>query len=187
MIHILIPTTKQRRERLQKCIESIHQNAGTPHIISTYENEGEGFVTPCWKLLKDLKPNTVVWCIGDDTILTEPDTLKRLLAVYDDNNDCVIQPDDGIQHGAIITMPLCSAETMLRDGIHMEFFLNYCDNIFTEIMVKKGKYIYCSDVFVDHHHWVNNKAIPDETYAVAESKKEQDRLTYEQLHKELNL
>lgn len=188
MVHILIPTTRERRERLAKCIESIHQNAGYPFIISTYENYQEGFVTPCYKLVKDLQPDTLVWCIGDDTVVNEPDTLKRLVAGFDrHSNDVVAQPDDGIQHGAIITMPLCTAKTMLEKGLYLEFFLNFCDNIFTEVMVKEGKYIYCPDIKVDHQHWVNRKAKPDETYAIALSKFEQDREVYNRLHKEMNL
>jgi hypothetical protein len=188
MIHILIPTTKQRRERLAKCVESIHENAGTQVIISTYENYGEGFVTPCHKLLVDLKPETIVWCIGDDTILSEPDTLRRLLDRFNSlPNDVVVQPDDGIQHGAIITMPLCTAKTMLEKGIYLEFFLNFCDNIFTEVMIKENKYFYCPEIKVDHQHWVNKKAVPDETYAIAQTHFAKDQETYYKVKKQLGL
>lgn len=189
IVHILIPTTAERRERLARCIESIHENAGYPHIISTYENYQEGFVTPCYKLLQDLQPDTMVWCIGDDTILTEPETLKRLMDIFVSypDEDIVVQPDDGIQHGNIITMPLCTAKTMLESGIHLEFFLNFCDNIFTEIMTKKGKYIYAPSVKVDHQHWVNKKAPHDNTYAYAQTRFEQDRENYYKKKQELGL
>lgn len=190
LIHVLIPTTEERRPRLQKCIESIHRNAGFPHIISTYENYQEGFVRPCFNLLKDLEAQTMVWCIGDDTILTEPDTLKRLMEVYDQmypGKDGVVQPDDGIQHGNIITMPLCTAKTMLDKGIYLDFFLNFCDNIFSEVMKKEGKYTYCPGIIVDHQHWVNRKASPDETYKHAGTLFEQDRQTYFRIRKELEL
>lgn len=190
MIHILIPTTKERKERLNKCIESIHENAGIPHIISTYENYREGFVKPCSYLLQDLKDDTMVWCIGDDTILTESDTLKRLLDIYNEkypNKDGVVQPDDGIQHGNLITMPLCTAKTMLTKGIHLEFFLNFCDNIFSELMVKEGKYTYCPDIKVDHQHYCVGKAPPDKTYEYARTRFEDDRKAYFKKKQELNL
>lgn len=190
MIHILIPTTFERRERLAECIASIHEFAGYPHIISTYENYQEGFVTPCYKLLKDLKPDTMVWCIGDDTSLVEKDTLKRLVDAYKANyptNDGVVQPDDGIQNGHIITMPLCTAKTMLEKGIHLEFFLNYCDNLFTDLMNRDGKYTYCPEIKVEHHHHVNGKAKLDETYKYASSKFMEEQATYYKLKKELGL
>lgn len=190
MIYILIPTTEERRERLAKCVASIHENAGVPHIISTYENYREGFVKPFHLLLKDLKEDTMVWCIGDDTILTEKDTLKRLLDVYRatyPNNDGVVQPDDGIQHGNIITMPLCTAKTMLEKGIYLDFFLNFCDNIFTELMTKEGKYTYCPEIKVEHQHHCVGKAPADETYKYANTQFEKDRQTYIRIKKELGL
>jgi hypothetical protein len=190
IVHILIPTTEERRERLSKCVASIHENAGFPHIISTYENYREGFVKPCYLLLKDLKEDTLVWCIGDDTILAEKDTLKRLVDAYRacyPNNDGVVQPNDGIQGGNIITMPLCSAKTMIEKGIHLDFFLNFCDNIFTEIMRKENKYTYLPDINVDHQHFSQRKSPLDETYAYANTQYDKDRETYFIIKKKLNL
>lgn len=84
-------------------------------------------------------------------------------------------------------MPFCTAKTMLEKGIHLEFFLNFCDNVFTEIMVKEGKYYYCPDIKVDHQHWVNKGAQPDATYAVAQAKFTQDQDTYYKVKKQLGL
>ena len=190
IIHILIPTTKERRNRLEKCINSIREKAGFPHIISTYENYREGFVLPCYKLLKDLNPETIVWCIGDDTVLIEEDTLARLVAEYEKNypeNDGVVQPNDGIQSGRIITMPLCSAKTMLEKGIHLDFFLSYCDDVFTLIMRKEGKYTYCSEIHVDHQHWSVDKAPLDETYEFAKTKLKEDEQAFKETCKKLGL
>lgn len=190
MIHILIPTTLERRERLAECIATIHEFAGVPHIISTYENYREGFVTPCHKLLVDLKPETMIWAIGDDTRLVEENTLGRLLDTYRANypdNDGVVQPDDGIQNGQIITMPLCTAKTMLEKGIHLEFFLNYCDNLFTDLMKRDNKYTYCPEIKVEHHHHINGKAKKDETYTHAGTKFFEDQQTYYKLKKQLGL
>jgi hypothetical protein len=190
IVHILIPTTKQRRDRLAKCIDSIHEKAGCPHIISTYENYKEGFVLPCYKLLIDLKPDAMVWCIGDDTVLVEENTISRLVSEYEKNypnNDGVVQPNDGIQSGRIITMPLCSAKTMLEKGIHLDFFLSYCDDVFTMIMRKEGKYTYCSDIHVEHQHWSVDKAPLDETYEFAKNKLEEDKNAFEKVCKRLGL
>lgn len=169
MIYVCIPTTKERRERLAKCVASIHENAGTPHAIITYENYREGFVGPIHKILEGLRDDALVWCIGDDTILTEPDTLKRLeetfRSIYPDG-DGVVNPDDGIQRGAIITMPLCTALTMRR-YTYKEYFLNCADNEFTMIMKDRGKYTYVPSVQVEHQHHIVGKAKKDETYSYA--------------------
>lgn len=163
-VYVCIPTTAERRERLQKCIESIHQNAGYPHIIVTYENLKEGFVKPIHRILEGI--TGLVWCIGDDTILTEPDTLKRLVDVFNSafpNRDGVVNPNDGIQNGQIITMPLCTSETM-KKYTYKGYFLNYADNEMTEILRAENKYAYCPSVNVEHQHWVNGKAKKDQTY-----------------------
>lgn len=169
MIYVCIPTTKERRERLAKCVASIHQHAGTPHTIVTYENYREGFVAPVHKMLEGLKDDSLVWCIGDDTILTEPDTLKRLEEAFwraFPNGDGVANPDDGIQRGAIITMPLCQAITMRR-YTYKGYFLNYADNEFTILMAGQGRYLYVPEVKVEHQHHVVGKAPRDETYSYA--------------------
>lgn len=188
-VYVCIPTTKERRPRLAECVDSILQYAGVPVVFATYENYREGFVRPIHTILDGIKEDQLVWCIGDDTRLVQPDTLKRLVEAYEaeyPENDGVVQPDDGIQRGGIITMPLCSAKTM-KENTHKDFFLNFADNIFTEVMTKKGKYKYCPEIVVEHHHWVNGKVKPDETYAFAQSKFEEDRQTYFRIKKELGL
>jgi len=175
-VYICIPTTEERRERLAKCLDSIHKNAGYPHVIVTYENFQEGFIGPIHRILEGIKDDTVVWCIGDDTVLTEESTLLRLVDAYHNafpSNDGVANPDDGIQKGQIITMPLCSAFTM-KKYTFKGYFLNYADNEFTEIMTAKGKYLYVPEVQVEHQHWIAGKAKKDNTYEHAASKFPQD-------------
>lgn len=180
-VYICIPTTKERRERLAKCVDSIHELAGYPHIIVTYENYQEGFITPIHKILGGLRDDTLVWCIGDDTVLIEPDTVKRLVTMFYKafpEGDGVINPNDGIQNGQIITMPLCTAYTM-RKYTFKGYFLNYADNEFTDVMNAQRKYGYVPNIHVDHQHWVNGKAKKDATYEHAGTKFEADRLLYE--------
>lgn len=179
MLTVCIPTTAERRQRLAKCIESLHKYAGVPFQVLTYENYQEGFVLPIHKMLATLKDGTPVWCIGDDTILIEPDTIKRLFEEWMIGGaDCVVNPNDGIQNGTIITMPFCSALTM-RKYTYTGYFLNYADNEFTEIMRSEGRYIYRSDIHVDHQHHVNGKAPVDGTYSYALTKFDDDRKLYQ--------
>jgi len=164
-VYICIPTTVERKERLEVLKESLRVNAGYPYIVATYENFQEGFIKPIHKLLSGLKPDTLVWCIGDDTLLIEKDTLKRLVEAY--KPSCVVNPNDGIQCGAIITMPLCSAETM-KKGTYIGYFLNSADVEFTMVLTAQKKYIYLPDVNVQHSHWRNGKAPRDKTYTFAD-------------------
>jgi hypothetical protein len=176
-VYICIPTTKERRPRLEKCIESIHENAGYPHVICTYENFQEGFIGPIHKILSGLKPDTLVWCIGDDTIVSMPNTLDLLVKLFNHrfpNKDGVIEPDDGIQCGQIAVMPFCTAYTMAKYTFK-GYFLNYADNEFTQILRSKGLYAYVPEIKVDHQHWVNKKAPLDETYKHSQSKFQADQ------------
>lgn len=181
-LYVCIPTTKERRPRLANCISSIHENAGYPHCIVTYENEGEGFCGPIHRILTGFSYGTLVWCIGDDSILTEPDTIKRLVLrlkqAYPDFTG-VVQPDDGIQHGRIATMPLCAASTMLQ-YTHKGYFLNFADNEATERLIAKGKYLYCPEIYVDHQHAVVGKATNDRTYQAGQAKYAEDQALYHQ-------
>ena len=166
---------------LLECLYYIHENAGYPHVMVTYENYREGFVKPIHLILDGLKPETLVWCIGDDTKLVEPDTLKRLVEALADLS-WVVQPDDGIQHGNIITMPLCTAETM-RKYTYKGYFLNFADNEFTDIMTAEGRYKYHPEIKVEHMHPAVKKAPMDETYAYAQTKFNDDRVLYEERKK----
>lgn len=170
-VYICIPTTKERAPRLEVLKESLRVNAGYPYILCTYENFHEGFVAPIHKILSGLRNETLVWCIGDDTELIESDTLARLVDAY--MPGCVVQPDDGIHGGRIATMPLCNAKTM-RDGTFEGYFLNSADVEFTTILQAQKRYIYCSDIKLQHSHHINNKAPEDDTYRFAASKAGED-------------
>lgn len=180
---ICIPTTRDRRERLAHCIDSIRTYAGYPHIIMTYENEYEGFVAAIHKILETLAPETLIWAIGDDVELCEPDTIARMVDAYHSHypdNDGVVNPDDGIQCGALITAPLTTAR-IFRDGTPKDFFHNFADNIFTERMREAGKYTYLPNVHIKHNHWCNDKATRDQTYDVAHRRMHEDFATYQRL------
>lgn len=177
MIYILIPTTEERRERFRECVATLQHFAGVPFTVCSYENYREGFIKPIHTLLEDLKDDDIVWCIGDDTRLVEPDTLKRLVEKY--RPGFIVQPDDGIQSGNIITMPLTDAKTM-RDGTWPEYFLNYADTEFTIVATALGRYLYCPDIKVEHSHWRNGKAKRDSTYTFADEMCEKDAKLFEE-------
>lgn len=180
---ICIPTTPERRRRLNECIQSIHRHAGYHHQILTYQNTGEGYVKAIRSMVHLLNPNTLVWCIGDDVVLHEPNTLKRLVEAYNKeypDKDGVVNPDDGIQHGRVMTTPLCTAKTFL-DHYDARFFHYYADNVFTDTMRAANKYTYCSDIHIKHNHPCMGLAETDETYKSTQKWLEVDAATYEKL------
>lgn len=180
LVVICIPTTPERRNRLLKCIESIHAFAGYPCAIMTYENNYQGYVKSIHKILECLSPNTLVWCIGDDIVLREPDTVKRLVQEYKvlyPRLDGVVNPNDGIQCGALCTVPFTTAGIM-RDNTPKDFFHNYADNVFTDSMKAAGKYTYLPHITVIHEHWCNELAHKDATYTIALQMMEHDADLY---------
>jgi hypothetical protein len=183
---ICIPTTPQRSLRLETCVASIRRCAGYAHYaIMTYMNVNEGYVKAIHTLLQTLAPDQLVWCIADDIIIEEPDTLKRLVNIYTQTFpqcDGVVSPNDGIQNGRIATMPLTTSRIM-RDNTLTCFFHNYADNIFTERMRALGKYRYADEVHVTHAHWCVGKSIKDTTYQLALDKLRDDERMYISLTK----
>lgn len=178
---VCIPTTPERRDRLATTVASLAEYAGCRHVVMTYENTGEGYVKALHTLLGTLRLDTLVWCIADDVQLCEPNTLGRLVdalyATYP-KGDGVVNPDDGIQHGVIMTMPLCTVETLLHH-YDTRFFHYFADTLFTDIMRKKNKYLYVPEVHVTHKHHVNGLAPKDHTYASTQTHYAKDAALYE--------
>ena len=180
---VCIPTTPERRDRLAVCMESINTYAGYPCIIMTHENEYEGFIVAIHRILDRLADDTLIWVIGDDVTMHEPDTMKRMVEAYDKmypDHDGVVNPNDGIQRGALITAPLTTAKIM-RDGTSKEFFHSYADNLFTDRMKCLGKYTYLPDIHVTHNHHCNGLAKKDHTYAIASEHLQRDYDIYQRL------
>jgi hypothetical protein len=173
MVYIIVPSVKERREQLQKCIDSIYKNAGYPCVICIYENEPRGAIIAMHEMIEGI--NDIVWFIGCDTILTEKDTLKRLMEQYEDG--LVLCPDDGIQHGRVITSPLCHSN-LIKKYMCKDYFHNWADQEFTDIMNEKGIYKYCPEIKIEHNHWVNGKAPIDDAYKLAYQKDKEDKELY---------
>lgn len=185
MIHILIPTTPERRHRIAECSEHIRTNAGLPHIISTYENVGEGYIAAIHKMLERLKDDTMVLCFADDLKMSEPDTLKRMQERFDEafpDRDGVLNADDGFQHGRIITQPFCTAYTM-RKYTFKGYTHNCADREFTIVMKEKGKYLYAPEIKIEHMHWRAGKSTHDETYKLMDAKYQSDLAVFAEREK----
>lgn len=183
VVVVCIPTTPDRAASLAECVDLLARNAGHPHVVATYRNDHEGFVAAMHTILARLRPDTLIWSVGDDMRVTQPGTLARLVREFHarfPDRDGVVNPDDGIQRGRVATLPLCTARVM-ADNTPREFFHNFADDVMTERLAKAGKYAYLPDVRVVHAHWTAGLAPMDETYRVAQARFDQDRATYERL------
>ena len=76
IITIIIPTTKERRSRIDKCLTALKDNAGVPIRIVIYENEDGGWVGAVHNAISDI--GGIVYIMNDDMII-HPNCIKTLL------------------------------------------------------------------------------------------------------------
>lgn len=174
MINILIPTTPERRDRLQQTIESIREHTTLPYKLTIYENNYEGYVKAIHVLLDGV--DGLVWCLNDDVILKN-DALKilndKFLELYPQLNG-LLQPRDGIQEGNVATLPFCHAKIM-KHLTHEGYHHNFADQEFTMRMKAADLYTYVPEAVVEHNHWINGKATQDKTYTDSQTRFEKDQ------------
>jgi len=163
-VTILIPTTPERRERLQQTIESIREHTTLPYKLTIYENNYEGYVKAIHTLLDGV--DGLVWCLNDDVILKN-DAVKilcdKFIELYPKYNG-LLQPKDGIQEGNVATLPFCHSKIM-KTLTHEGYHHNFADQEFTMRMNAAGLYTYVPEAVVEHNHWINGKAEQDRTYS----------------------
>ena len=115
------------------------------------------------RILSTLRPDTLIWSLGDDMRVTEPGTLARLVREFHarfPDRDGVVNPNDGIQNGRVTTLPLCTARVM-ADNTPREFFHNFADDVMTERLSRAGKYAYLPDVRVVAERELLGQALVD--------------------------
>lgn len=161
MIYVVIATTKERRPRLQKCIEAVREST-IPHSILLYENNDGGCVLATKKAIEGI--HSEIFLLNDDMIV-EPTCLERLKIAYDatyPNKDGVCQPIENFHNGDLGVSPYCHTDTIrpfLEDYIH-----NCWDAEFTNVMKMKNKYTIVNNAVLDHQHYLKAKAPFDSTY-----------------------
>lgn len=167
MIYVCIPTTKERRPRLQKCIDALRLNTKYPIAICTYENEegctDVGWVTAIHKLLEGI--NGLVFILGDDAI-PDPDCIERLYDTYkmlDNKEEWVLQPFEQYHQGELATFPFCHSD-ILKKYIFKGYKHLWSDTELTQIMRAKGRFGRVHGAYVDHQHYISDKKLFDETY-----------------------
>lgn len=93
--------------------------------------------------------------------------------------------NDGISKGDILSIPILSKALYDKLGYiyHPEFFSLFADNALLDVCKKLNCLIDARDILFQHHHYINGKAIFDETYQKENSKYayEYGKLVYKKL------
>jgi hypothetical protein len=180
MIYVVIATTKERRGRLQKCIDAVKEST-IPHSIVIYENMDGGCVLATKKAIEGI--HSEVFLLNDDMIVA-PNCLEMLKNTYDSNfpnKDGVCQPDDNIHGGRLCTSPYCHTD-VLRPFL-ANYRHHYWDTEFTDVMTMKNKYLIVPQAFLDHQHYTVGRSDIDNTYAGTNRTFRDDMKIYEERKK----
>lgn len=131
-------------------------------------------------------------CTGDIIILVSDDfdlplnwNIKLKNKITEINSMYAILVNDGISNGDILSIPILSKQLYDKLGYiyHPEFFSLFADNALLDVCKKLNCLIEARDILFQHNHYINGKAIFDETYQKENSKYayEFGKLTYQKL------
>ncbi len=174
MIYILIPTTKERRSRLDDLLESLRKN-DFPHTTCIYENN-EGAVKAIHKMMEGI--NGLMMPLCDDHVLS-PDYLEKLCTAYHKvfpDNEGIAQGYNQIQKGRLLQNVLCHSD-ICKKYFYKGYIHSFVDTEFTEVVKIKGiPYLYVPEAIAEHRHVTNkDRSLMDETYRMAAENLEIDR------------
>ena len=175
MIYVCIPTTKERRTRLNSCIMSIKDNAGiSNYSIVTYENYKEGCQVAVRKMISGLG-NRLVIVLNDDMIAGE-DFLKNAIKEYLNTfpeMDGLGSLNEGNMFENVAIVQMAPAK-LLYDYLYKGYFHYRADNEIAEIFKNKGKFLPIKSALIDHvHPDYNPEKMPelnDDTYKNSRNK-----------------
>jgi len=180
MIYIVIPTTPERRLETARLVQSVRENTmDMKHSILIYENNDGGWVPAVHNALEGI--NGFVVLLGSDVVVKSGwlSTLWQGFCVAFPNKDGAAQPYDEINGGYLCQHPLAHSDT-IKKYLYRGYIHNFSDNEMTDRLLAEFKYCYVPGSLIEHLHWVNGKALKDETYKTIMKSYEQDRQTYEQ-------
>jgi len=178
LVYVCIPTTKERRARLQVCIDHVRAN-DFPHAILIYENQDGGCVAAEHNMLNMIDDDALVFILNDDMEIA-PDCLRTLYQAFIrayPERDGVVQPFDQIQQGKIAVSPFCSSRT-IKKHVFKGYIHNYNDTELTEVMKFLGKYLYVPEARMIHRHGNDSNGLMDETYRMTSAKYRQDQAVF---------
>jgi hypothetical protein len=169
MIYVVIATTKQRRERLQECIEAI-RNSIIPHSILIYENNDGGCCLATSKALEGLEDHALVFLLNDDMIVS-PSCLETLYKEWlkDPNPKNIFQPYEDIQQGRLAVSPFTTVGT-LKYFLSRGYKHSFWDTEMTIMAMAYQRYKFVPEAILEHKHMIKNPDLQDETYKISQDK-----------------
>lgn len=170
---VIIPTTRERRPRLQKAIDSLRESTITFNLLIRESNEG-GWVKAVLNSIASLNEEEIVFIINDD-MEVEPDCIEILLNNY--KEDYLLQPEDGIQHGKMATTPFAKVKT-IKKYLYPGYHHNFSDQEMYDRAMLDNKFIYIPEAKLKHHHFTIGEAEIDETYRSTQATMLEDRDLY---------
>lgn len=177
MIHILIPTTKERRIRLNECLEAIRSNTEGEYLITVFENSCGGCVEPSRKMVATLKDDELV-CILNDDMIPQPKWLSYLLKKHQESGG-LVYPDDGLRDGKLATTWLCTAK-YLSDNYSGDYKHSFADQEMTERAKARNELHYVPESKIIHKHFTKQNDLYDETYKLQTLTISKDEQQYHQ-------
>lgn len=186
MIYVCIPTTKERRPRLEKCLEAIRASVGAPPFtVCLYENEDGGWVAALQNLVAGLRDDALIFNIGDDVII-QPDCIALLAEEFAwkeangvNPDTLLLQPYEHIHQGNIATNPFCRAG-LIKRWLSRAYVHNFADNELTELARAEGTYVYVPKAISEHIHFELDHSLYDETYDRTQRYFIKDQATFQQ-------
>ena len=181
MISVIIPTTPDRDEQLERCIAAVRGSDCDQRIdIIVERNDYEGFVKPVLRILSKLECFCLL--LGNDAVVRR-DAIQKL---YDasvrefkhDNGLCA--PIDGTDHGKQLPCHPFAHSRTLRENIYPKYFHNFVDKDLGQVMWRRGLYKVVEEAVIEHHHYIYGKAKRDFTYAISEATSDADGEIYNQ-------
>jgi len=179
VIHVLIPTTSERRPRLAECVKALRKST-VPFQLHVFENEGMGWVAASRAMLADLKPGTPAFLMGDD-MLVAPDTLAHLYQAWVEKlkgGNGICQPWEKYHGGELAVCPFGAAGYVLA-LMHPGYFHLYGDAEMTVVAKARGEYVAVPEAKLDHRHVIGGDAPMDGTYRIANSRGAEDKALFE--------
>lgn len=183
MIYIIIPTTKERRGRLARCVDALKQNTKYPICIVTYENEKDctdvGLVPAVHKMISGINGLMIMY---NDDVIAENDFVEKLYEAYlakpeNERDEWMFSPWENFHKGENAAFPLCHTN-VIKKYLYKGYNHLYSDIELTQKMKMLGRYQPVLEARAHHYHFLENNNLEDETYKSSQALNGKDRELY---------
>lgn len=166
MIYVVIATTKERRQRLEKCLAALREST-MAHAVVIYENTDGGCVKATRRAIEGIEGP--MFLLNDDMIV-EPDCIEKLfnrwMALRD--GEVICQPWEKMHGGNLAVAPFGLAKTIRPFLEH--YTHNFWDTELTMVKTAFAKYVPVLEARLIHEHFSQGMAPLDETYKLTQGK-----------------